>query len=288
MELLLLYEIQYLKHTQVMFYNTPNNLTASPTSINFAFVKLYNHIIPVMSTQTIHDLPLANNHISVDCVVLGYDGLHLNVLLVSRHSEGEEFNDMKLPGNLIFQDEDLDQAATRVLYELTGLKNTSLTQFKAYGSKDRTRDPRDVIWLERAQRIRVERIVTIAYIAFVKIGPATTACLDGHNAQWVRIDEVGTLAFDHNIILRDSLLQMQSMLTANQALLYDLLPRKFTMAQLRTVFEVVYGRAYDVRNFHKKASTTPYIVALDEYEQGVAHRAARFYRFDRKIYNRRR
>lgn len=241
-----------------------------------------------MSTQSITNAPLANNHISVDCVVLGWDGSRLNVLLVSRHGEGEEYSDMKLPGSLIYQDEDLDQAAERVLAELTGVANAGLTQYKAYGSKDRTRDPRDVIWLERAQQIHVERIVTIAYIAFVKIGPSTTTCLDGHNALWLPIEKVGALAFDHNIILRDALLQMQSMVTANPALLFDLLPKKFTLAQLRTLFEVVYGRRFDVRNFHKKVAAMPYIVALDEYEQGVAHRAARFYRFDRKTYNRQR
>lgn len=241
-----------------------------------------------MSTQSITNAPLANNHISVDCVVLGYDGSRLNVLLVSRHGEGEEFCDMKLPGSLIYQDEDLDQAAVRVLAELTGIKNTGLTQYKAYGSKDRTRDPRDVIWLERAQQIRVERIVTVAYIAFIKISPAATSCLNGHNAMWIPVDNVGTLAFDHNIILRDALLQMQSMLTANPGSLYELLPAKFTLAQLRTIFEVVYGRKLDVRNFCKKVSSMSYIVALDEYEHGVAHRAARFYRFDRKIYNRQR
>lgn len=241
-----------------------------------------------MTTQPTLNTPLANNHISVDCVVLGYDGSQLNVLLISRHGEGKEFRDMKLPGSLIYQDEDLDQAAARVLAELTGIKNTGLTQYKAYGSKDRTRDPRDVIWLERAQQILVERIVTVAYIAFINISPSVTSCLNGHNAMWIPVDNVGTLAFDHNIILRDALRQMQSMLAVNPGLLYELLPAKFTLAQLRAIFEVVYSRKLDVRNFCKKVSSRPYIVALDEYEHGVAHRAARFYRFDRKIYNRQR
>lgn len=175
-----------------------------------------------------------------------------------------------------------------MLVELTGIKNAGLTQYKAYGSKDRTRDPRDIKWLERAQQIRVERIVTIAYIAFVKISPAATASLDQYNAKWVPVDKVGNMAFDHNIILCDALRQLQTMAAANPALLFEMLPKKFTLAQLRELFEVVYNHAFDVRNFHKKVAAMPYIVALDEYEQGVAHRAARFYRFDRKIYNRQR
>ena len=102
--------------------------------------------------------PLANNHISIDCVVFGFDGVNLRVLLVKRSGTDSagDYNDMKLPGSLIYQDEDLDEAANRVLYELTGIKELPLTQFKAFGSKDRTSNPRDVHWLERAQQAKVE------------------------------------------------------------------------------------------------------------------------------------
>ena len=111
--------------------------------------------------------PLANNHISVDCVVIGFDGEQLKVLLVKRAGEdnGEVYHDMKLPGSLIYMDEDLDEAAQRVLYELTGLRNVNLMQFKAFGSKNRTSNPKDVRWLERAMQSKVERIVTIAYLS---------------------------------------------------------------------------------------------------------------------------
>ena len=83
-------------------------------------------------------MQLANNHISVDCVVIGFDGQNLKVLLVRRigEDEGEVFHDMKLPGSLIYMDEDLDSAAQRVLTQLTGLKNVDLKQFKVFGSKD--------------------------------------------------------------------------------------------------------------------------------------------------------
>ena len=105
-----------------------------------------------------HKTPLANNHISVDCVVIGFDGEQLKVLLIKRVGEeqGEIFHDMKLPGSLIYMDEDLDEAAQRVLNELTGLKNVNLMQFKAFGSKNRTKDPKDIHWLERAMESKVE------------------------------------------------------------------------------------------------------------------------------------
>ena len=102
------------------------------------------------------------------------------------------------------------------------------------------------------------------------------------------VDRIGTLAFDHNLIIREALQQMRAMSVADPALLFELLPKKFTLAQMRTLFEVVFDRKVDVRNFHKKVGAMAYVVPLDEYQQGVAHRAARFFRFDRKIYNRQR
>lgn len=234
--------------------------------------------------------PLANNHISVDCVLMGFDGERLNVLLIQMDHQdaGSEYHNMKLPGSLIYMDEDLDQAASRVLYELTGLKKMKMMQFKAFGSKNRTSDPRDVLWLERAQKAKVERIVTIAYLALVKIDRADDSLLAEHKAEWVPLEKVGELAFDHNLILKETAEHVRRVVDSSPGVLFDLLPRKFTALQLRTLFEVVYGKKTDVRNFHKKIASMPYIVPLDEYQQGVAHRAARFYKFDRKIYNKNR
>ncbi|MCM1163262.1 MAG: NUDIX hydrolase [Muribaculaceae bacterium] len=232
-------------------------------------------------------IPLANNHISVDCVVVGFDGSRLRVLLLKRSGQDHagEFNDMKLPGSLIYKDEDLDQAASRVLTELTGVKDLKLTQFKAFGSKNRTSNPRDVIWLERAQQAHVDSIVTIAYLAIVKLDQAMHRATDNDGVQWVPIDEVGQLAFDHNLIILEALKAMRREVDNNRTVLFDLLPKKFTASQLRLLTEIVYNKTLDVRNFHKKISQMPYVVALDEREKGVAHRAARFFKFDRKIYN---
>ena len=226
--------------------------------------------------------PLANNHISVDCVVIGFDGEQLKVLLIKRagEEEGEIFHDMKLPGSLIYMDEDLDEAAKRVLNELTGLKNVNLMQFKAFGSKNRTKDPRDVHWLERAMQSKVERIVTIAYLSLVKIDRALNRDLDNYQASWVAMPDIKALAFDHNLIT-----YVRQYVEFNPSSLFDLLPRKFTASQLRTLYELVYDKQYDVRNFHKKIALMEYVVPLEEKQQGVAHRAARYYRFDKKIYN---
>ncbi len=234
-----------------------------------------------------HNMPLANNHISVDCVVIGFDGEQLKVLLVKRTGveEGEEFHDMKLPGSLIYMDEDLDDAAKRVLGELTGVRSVSLMQFKAFGSKNRTNKPKDMHWLERTMQSKVERIVTIAYLSFVKIRRTPNRGLEHYQACWVALDDVKALAFDHNLIIREALVYIRQLVAFNPSLLFELLPHKFTALQLRTLYGLVYGKQVDIRNFHKKMVLMDYVVPLDEREQGVAHRAARYYRFDKKVYN---
>lgn len=245
--------------------------------------RLKRHIMQNIEQKT----PLANNHISVDCVVIGFDGEQLKVLLIKRagEEEGEIFHDMKLPGSLIYMDEDLDEAAKRVLNELTGLKNVNLMQFKAFGSKNRTKDPRDVHWLERAMQSKVERIVTIAYLSLVKIDRALNRDLDNYQASWVAMPDIKALAFDHNLIIKEAITYVRQYVEFNPSSLFDLLPRKFTASQLRTLYELVYDKQYDVRNFHKKIALMEYVVPLEEKQQGVAHRAARYYRFDKKIYN---
>lgn len=232
--------------------------------------------------------PLANNHISVDCVVFGFEGEALKVLLIKRMGEenGTIFHDMKLPGSLIYMDEDLDGAAQRVLNELTGVDNINLVQFKAFGSRNRTSDPKDVQWLERAMKSRVERIVTIAYVALVKIDKALSQShLDEYEALWMPVNDVPSLAFDHNLIIAEALAYMRQYVELNPAILFDLLPRKFTASQLRVLFELVHEKTVDVRNFHKKIAMMEYVVPLEEKQKGVPHRAARYYKFDRKIYN---
>lgn len=242
---------------------------------------------PQSSATTPTAMPLANNHISIDCVVFGFDGTHLRVLLVNRRDieAGVEYSDMKLPGSLIYQDEDLDEAAARVLGELTGVKGVHLSQFKTFGSKDRTANPRDVHWLERAQQARVERIVTVAYFAIVKLEATLLRSAARSSALWVPLQDIGTLAFDHNLIIREALSAIRREVDFNRPLLFELLPKKFTASQLRMLSEILYSRPLDVRNFHKKISQMPYIVPLDERQKGVAHRAARFFKFDKKLYN---
>lgn len=241
-----------------------------------------------MKTKAPTPPPLAVNHISVDCVVMGFDGKKLHVLLIKRTVEidGELIHDMKLPGDLIYVDENLDDAAGRVLHDLTGLKNINLLQFKAYGSKDRTKNRKDLLWLERTTQTRVERIVTVAYLSLLRIGRSLAVQHLDDEVCWVAVDELNTLPFDHNIIIDDALAVIRNQADADPSYLFNLLPHKFTALQLRTLYERVYGKSLDVRNFQKKLNQMDYVIPLDERERDVPHRAARYYRFDRKIYKR--
>ena len=233
--------------------------------------------------MTTENRNLYNPHISVDCVVFGFDGENLKVLLIERsiNEHNELYNDKKLPGSIIFYDEDLDDAASRVLKELTGLKNIYLSQFKSFGNPNRTANPRDIVWLEKTTKLKIGRIVTVAYMALIKIERKLVFNAEDTSANWYDVNETARmqLAFDHNEIIQKGLEHIRHRLDLEPSLLFELLPRKFTLSQLRILHDVVHQIRSDVRNFQKKVAQMPYLVMLDEFEEGVPHRAARLYKY---------
>lgn len=227
---------------------------------------------------------IVNPYVSVDCVLLGFDGEQLNTLIVRQSGGGEEEGVYKLPGSLINMDEDLDEAAQRVLCQMTGLMQVNMMQFKAFGGPDRLKNPADGVWLDRFHHVEnshIERIVTIAYISLLRIDRRMRRLQGGYEAQWIPVGELPRLAFDHNDIVREAIESVKQKVTLDPTLLFDLLPRKFTAAQLRVAMETVKGVTLDVKNFHKKLAAMPYVVPLEEKEDGVKHRAARYYKFRR-------
>lgn len=224
-------------------------------------------------------------HVSVDCVLLGVNEDRLCVLLVERKIEGSEHKHYKLPGSLIYESEDLDSAACRVLTEATGLRRVSLKQFRSFGSPLRTRNKDDIQWLENASKMKIGRIVTIAYLALSKIGRKTNPAGNRHTFKWFPIDEMPHLPFDHKEIVGAAVEEIREWIDKEPAIVFDYLPLKFTAFQLRRTYEIIYNKELDVRNFHKKMSSLEYVVPTDEMEVNVAHRAARYYRFDKVKYN---
>lgn len=226
-----------------------------------------------------------NPHVSVDCVIFGFDGEQLKVLLIERtiKEQNEMYNDKKLPGSIILNNEDLDAAATRVLNDLTGLKNIYLSQFRSFGDPARTSNPRDVLWLENTMQLKIGRIVTVAYVALIKIDRRILLKSEHTQANWYGLNELDAynLAFDHKVIIEKGLEYIRDNVNKSPQLMFELLPRKFTISQLRTLYDTLHQTISDVRNFHKKVAQWDYVVATDETEVGVAHRAARLYRYKR-------
>jgi ADP-ribose pyrophosphatase YjhB (NUDIX family) len=224
-----------------------------------------------------------NPHVSVDCVLFGFDGENLKVLLIERSitEQNELYNDKKLPGSIILNDEDLDAAASRVLTELTGLKNIYLSQFRSFGGPNRTNNPRDILWLENTMQLKIGRIVTVAYVALIKIDRKILFNSVDTAANWCNVNEIEKmqLAFDHAEIIKKGLEHIRRNMDVEPHLLFELLPRKFTISQLRSLYDVVHQTRSDVRNFQKKVAQMPFVVALDEVEEGVPHRAARLYKY---------
>ncbi|WP_455637856.1 NUDIX hydrolase [Parabacteroides sp.] len=230
-------------------------------------------------------------HVSVDCVLLGVKEDKLCVLLVERNNnngEGSEDKHYKLPGSLIYESEDLDTAAYRVLHETTGLKRVPLKQFRSFGSPDRTRNEEDVKWLENASKLKIGRIVTVAYLALSKIGRRTNPTSRYNSLSWFPIDALPYLPFDHKEIIDAAVEEIREWVEKDPSIVFDYLPAKFTTFQLRRTYEIIYNKELDVRNFQKKMLSLDYVVQTEETEKGVAHRAARYYRFDKVKYNKQR
>ena len=229
---------------------------------------------------------LPNPHTSVDCVIFGFDGARLKVLLIKRAGqESEEPFAMKykLPGDLIQYNEDLDRATERVLRELTGLQNIFLRQFKVFGDPGRIPDNDDRKWLEDTSGVKISRVVTTAYYALIKINKSKTESENDHHASWHTIDTLPPLIFDHKEIILTGLDRLRNEIRF-EPLCFELLPGKFTIRQIQTLYEVILDQKLDNRNFRKKFLNSDYIDSLDEKQTGVAHKPATYYRFNRKKY----
>lgn len=228
-----------------------------------------------------HDVQNLDPHVSVDCVILGFDGESLQVLLSKQSDEvpEAEYHALKLPGRLLYNDEDIDDAAKDIINQLTGADNHYVKQFRAFGSPNRTSNPVDVQWLENAIKQKIGRIVTIGYFSLIRINNRTHRKFAGHDVSWHKVSTLPTLAFDHNQIVEEALKEVYNSSQREPELLFEMLPAKFTALQLRKLYEQITGKEMDVRNFSKLILNKPYIVPLDEWETGVAHRAARYYKF---------
>lgn len=228
-----------------------------------------------------------NPNVSVDCVVFGFDTKGLKVLLIERDNpDNTEGKNYQLPGDLIHNDENLDQAADRVLKELTGLDHLFLEQFAAFGDPMRVRRENDLEWLRKVRKDPDARVVTIGYYALIKsenFKPSASSF--ARKAEWVNLREVPELAFDHNTIL-NSALEALKLKMRLEPVGFELLPKKFTLGQLQALYEAVLDVSIDKRNFRRKVLGMNFLTALEEKQQGVAHKPAQLFQFNVKTLNR--
>ena len=227
-----------------------------------------------------------NPHISVDCVIFGFSTNQLKVLLIEREftgQSGRQINDHKLPGDFIAINEDLDLAAIRTLEELTGLKDIYLQQFAFFGKPNRISRGVDIEWLNSTTGHDIQRVVTAAYYSLINITESSSESAIKNNAAWIDIQQVPDLAFDHDAIMMKGLAHLQLTLRS-EPIGFELLPEKFTIREMQTLYEVILGCTLDNRNFRKKILKSKYMVQLEEKQSGVAHKPAYYYRFDRSIY----
>lgn len=206
--------------------------------------------------------------LTVDCVVFGFDGGELKVLLIQRGLPPFKGR-WALPGGFVRLEETLDAAARRELAEEAGISDVFLEQLYSFGEVDR--DPR-------------ERVVSVAYYALVKLSDhRLKAATDAANAQWFPISEVPRLAFDHAAILAMALERLKGKVRY-QPIGFELLPAKFTLSQLQHLYEAVLGVQLDKRNFRKKVLGFGLLVPLKETHMAGRHRPARLFQFDEAKY----
>ena len=227
-----------------------------------------------------------NPHVSVDCAVFGFDGTNLQILLAERKLDGlcGLYNDKKLPGSIILADENLDEAANRILKEYTGLSDIYLKQFQAFGNPNRS-TALDIMWLEKTAKHTIARIVTVGYLALIKIDDKIKLAQDTDTSVvWLDVNELPDIqiAFDHREIIASALDNIRRTFKFEPHLMFELLPKKFTMSQLRTLYDRIYQTRSDVRNFQKKMMQLNGLVMLDETETGVPHRAARYFTYKKR------
>ena len=206
--------------------------------------------------------------LAVDCIIFGFDGKDLKLLLIQRAFEPEK-NKWSLMGGFLEEKETLDEAADRILKKLTGLENIYLEQLHAFSQVNR--DP-------------AERTVSVSYFALIDIERYKKQISHEYHAEWFLINNKPKLIFDHDemVIMAKKQLRYKA---AIQPLLFELLPGHFTIPQLQNLYEEVYDTAFDKRNFVRKLVSTGLLIKLAVKDKSSSRKGAFLYRLDKSLYS---
>ena len=203
--------------------------------------------------------------LAVDCIIFGFDGQHLKTLCVQRNFEPEK-GKWSLMGGFVGEEEDVDAAAGRVLKELTGLQNIYMEQLHSFGNAKR--DPGG-------------RVVAIAYSALINIADYPRDLMKKHNVKWFPMKAIPKLIFDHREMVRLAHKRLQEKAVAHP-LGFELLPGKFTLNQLQTLYEAIFEKEFDKGNFAKKIMSLQILRRLDEKEMTSSRKGSYYFVFDKK------
>jgi len=208
--------------------------------------------------------------VSVDCIIFGYDIIEkeLKLLLIKRSFEPSKGR-WSLAGGFVEENESLDEAAYRILRKLTGLEIIYLKQSYSYGATDR--DPG-------------ARVISVAYFALTGISDINKELAEQNGAHWRSIERLPDLIFDHSSMVKRSLMDLQNQIKI-KPVGFELLPEKFTLVQLQDLYEAIYRRKVDKRNFRKKILSMAILEKLDEKERETSKKGAFYYKFDIERYN---
>lgn len=226
-------------------------------------------------------------NISVDCVIFGFDfdTKSLNVLLIERFLKSDEsseplVNDYVLTGYHTYEGETLDETASRVLKELTGLDNLYKKQFKVFGDPNRLMNDRDIIWAKN-QNFN-QRTITIAYYFLLQTHEVNLENTV-HKAQWFPVNKLPLLGFDHKAIINEAYADLKEK-SMYKPIIFELLPDKFTIKELQDTYEAILATEIDNRNFRRKLITKKFIVKLDEKQVGLSKKPSHLFMFSKDIY----
>ncbi len=201
-------------------------------------------------------------HVGVDCIIFAVNNDRLSVLLVKRDFEPEK-GKWSLIGGFVNDNESVDEAAKRVLRELTGIDNVFIRQIGAFGEIDR--DPG-------------ARVVSVAYFALLNLKEVDEKVVNEYKAEWVDVNDLPQLGFDHPKMIEQALSVMRRKILTD-ALAFNLLPEYFTLTQLQTLVETVTGKELDKRNFRKRITEIPGVEQTDLIDKESSRRGARMYRY---------
>ncbi len=211
------------------------------------------------ASEKIHRIDYFDIGVSVDCVIFGYEGKDLKVLII--RSDFKEFQNLNaLPGDLVKPDEDLEAASYRVLKERTGLDDVYLEQVQAFGGI--TRHP-------------AGRVITIAYFSLIDI-KSHKLKLSHNELHWHSVKEIKKLAFDHKLILDTCLTRLKQQVMETPVV-FNLLPEKFSLRELQELYQAILGVELDRRNFRKKLSLKDWLDDINEMETDVPHRPGKLF-----------